>query len=293
MSDLKRLEVREDILYNTLVVDAKDILISSLREWFSHDSIFTYKSDEFGYPLIPQTDLRGGGLAGSQDIVWGTNSTKIIITDDYRFNSRFFPAITVTDNGGNNSEVSFNQEMGGVKYQLEEVVLDGQIVQRRVPSHIIFAGAWKQNYAINVIAEDHQTRKRLKDIVSMLFVHVLRETLLNRGIFIEKVGLGGDREDQFANDYYYSSSINLDLYSEWRREVPVTLLVEAIMVQSNLLSAALSPQDLQIVRDCVSKHPMAAFYSSQQSDGAVNNIVPGCSHADLHIFPKPNDCKKK
>jgi len=292
MSDLKKLELRDSFLYNTLVVDTRDILISSLRDWFSHDDIYTYKADVFGYPLIPQTDLRGGGIVGSQVIVWGVNSTKIMISDDYRFNSRFFPAITVTDNGGNNSEVSFNQEMGGVKYELEEAVINGKIVQRRVPSHVIFAGAWKQNYAINIIAEDHQTRKRLKDVISALFVNVLRETLLSRGVFIEKVGLGGDREDQFVNDYYYSSSVNLDLYSEWRREIPIVMLVEAIMVQSNLLSAALSPQDLQIVRECISRHPMAAFYSAQQNDGAVNNTVTGTAHANFRIFPKSNDCKK-
>jgi len=294
MANKARVEIRDDVLYNTLVVDSKDILIQSLREWFMHDNIYTYKQDEFGFPLLPPASLVDGGSAGREGIIWGETSTKIIITDDYRFQSRFFPAITISDNGGSNYEISFNQELSCVKYMVEDVVREGRIIQRRVPSHVLFAGSWKQNYSINIIAEDHPTRKRLKDIVAILLMNVLRNTLLERGIFIEKMSFGGDREEDFKNGYYYYATINVDLYSEWRREIPVTMLVEAISVSSSLLAAALHPQDIAVLRQCVANHPMAAFYSSEQRDGTEGgSLFTTHTHEGVELNWRAAACQDK
>jgi len=295
MPNKSSIESRNDVLYNTLVVDSKDILIQSLREWFMNDNIYTYREDEFGFPLLPPAELVDGTSTGREGIIWGETSTRIIITDDYRFKSRFFPAITVTDNGGSNYEISFNQELSCVKYKVEDIVREGKVVQRRVPSHALFAGSWKQNYAINIIAEDHPTRKRLKDIVAILLTNVLRNTLLERGIFVEKVNFGGDREDQVKNNYYYYSTINVDLYSEWRREIPITMLVEAISVSSGILSAALSPADVQVLRDCIAHHPLAAFYSSEQRDGTEGgNLFTTKTHAGTEAaWTSRPSCKEK
>ena len=288
-----RAEVRDDIVWNSLVIDSKDILIQSLREYFSNDPVFRYRSDEFGFPLLPKAELVDGKIVGREDIVWGDNSTKIIITDDYRFKPRFFPAITTTDNGGSNYEISFNQELSCVKYKVEELIREGRIIQRRVPSHVLFAGSWKQNYSINIIAEDHATRKRLKDIVAILLMNVLRNTLLERGIFIEKMTFGGDREEEFKNDYYYYATINVDLYSEWRREIPVTMLVEAISISSSILTAALSPQDVDVLRQCISNHPMAAFYSSEQRDGTEGQFYSTNTHEGVELSLRGPKCEDK
>lgn len=269
MTTVNHQDIRDSLLYSTLAVDSKSIVISSLREWFARDPVFSYRADEFGFPLLPEDPLVGGGQAGMQGVIWGETSTRIVITDDYRYTSRFFPAITVSDNAGSNYEISFNQELSGIKYKVEEIVRNGKVITRRVPSHVIFAGAWKQSYGVNIITEDHATRKRLKDMVAILFNNVLKADLINKGILVERVALGGDREEQFANSYYYYSNINLELFSEWRREIPITELVEAIAVNVNVISAALAPSDVEILRDCVKHLPRyAAFYAETQSDGA-------------------------
>ena len=262
-----RMESRDFVTYSTLIVDSKDIIITELRKYFSSDPVYTYREDSFGYPLLPLCELVDGSSAGREGVVWGDNSTKIIVTDDYRFKPRWFPAVIVSDSGGSNYEVSFNQELSSVKYKIEDIIRDGKLIQRRVPSHTLFAGAWKNNFAINIIAEDHPTRKRLKDICSLLLMNILRNTLLEKGIFIEKINMSADREEDYANSFYYYATINIDLFSEWRREIPITMLVEAISAEASWLLLALSPQDIRVLRECVANHPMAAYYSTEQRDG--------------------------
>jgi len=295
MAEKSRIEVRDDILWSTLVVDSKDILISSMREWFSNDPVYTYRSDQFGFPLMPKCELVDGSSAGREGIIWGETSTKLIITDDYRFGPRFFPAIIVSDNGGSNYEISFNQELSSVKYKVEDVIRGGRLIKRRVPSHVLFAGAWKQNYAINIIAEDHSTRKRLKDTVAILLMNVLRNVLMERGILIEKMNFGGDREEEVKNSFYYYATINIDLFSEWRREIPITMLVEAISVSTSFLTAALSPQDIAVLRECVANHPMAAFYSSEQRDGTegASLFTVQQPHSQVELNWRSDTCHDK
>ena len=71
------------IIQQVAIVHPKSLLIDSLRNVFRSDSIFTYRSDEYGFPLTP--DLTGKDP--DTDL-----STKILISDLYRYEVKFFPA---------------------------------------------------------------------------------------------------------------------------------------------------------------------------------------------------------
>ena len=91
-----------NIIQNVAIVQPKNLLISAIRDIFRSDSIFTYRDDKYGYPLTP--DLTGLDIDSEL-------TTKILISDVYRYEVKFFPAIVIKANGGTYKPVSFNQNM--------------------------------------------------------------------------------------------------------------------------------------------------------------------------------------
>ena len=59
-----------NIIQQVALVQPKNLLIDSLRKVFRTDSIFTYRDDEYGFPLTP--DLTGGDIDSEE-------TTKILI----------------------------------------------------------------------------------------------------------------------------------------------------------------------------------------------------------------------
>ena len=68
------------VVQQSAIVHPKALLIDGLRKIFQNDSVFTYRDDEFGYPLTP--DLTG--LDVDSEL-----TTKILISDTYRYEVKF------------------------------------------------------------------------------------------------------------------------------------------------------------------------------------------------------------
>ena len=90
------------IVQQTAIVHPKTLLIDGLRKIFRKDSIFTYRDDDFGYPITPDQT----GVDPDTDA-----TTKILISDSYRYEVKFFPAIIIKSSGGSYKPISFNQNM--------------------------------------------------------------------------------------------------------------------------------------------------------------------------------------
>jgi len=90
------------IVQQAAIVAPKGLLIDSLRKVFSTDNIFTYRADEYGFPLTP--DMTGKDIDSEE-------TTKILISDAYRYDVRYFPAIIIKSTGGSYKPLSFNQNM--------------------------------------------------------------------------------------------------------------------------------------------------------------------------------------
>ena len=209
-----------NIVQNVAVAQPKNLLIQSLRDVFRKDSIFTYRDDEFGFPLTP--DLSGKPLDTDQ-------STKILISDIYRYDVKFFPAITIKHNGGSYKPLSFNQE-GTYKYRIDYI--ENEFGARRkisTPTHKVYAGKWEMNLDVGIYCESSSELQELVDITSLALQYVLWNDLRASGLFIQGLTIGGESSEPYANDYIYAQNISLRCLSEWRVEIPLENVIEKII----------------------------------------------------------------
>lgn len=211
----------DNFVQQTAVSQGKNLIIDSLREHFRRDVMYRYETDAFGFPLTPDlTDLPPD--------IQEKRTTRIYIGDIYRYDKRFWPAITIRHNSGRYKPISFNQNYTN-KYRVD-LVLDGYGGRSlvKVPTHQVIAGAWEQTFEVQIVMEDPAEREELSDILTSFFQGVARNELTRNGLFIRGVSVSGEREEDWGNEKVYVQSINLECYSEWRREIPHNNLVETI-----------------------------------------------------------------
>lgn len=217
--------VRTGIIKQVAGASAKSLLVDFLRELFRDDSYFTYREDVYGYPkILDHTNLS----------IDSTEPTKINITDVFRYEAGFIPTIVVRHTGGRYFPISFNQDgipgmAGSVKYS-EEVVLDGygNVTSVLIPDKFLYVGAWDLSYDLKIYTESPADREELVSIVSVGLMHVHRASLERAGLFIKSLSFGSESEEEHNNDKFYTQSVSLECFGEWRREIPVGNLIERI-----------------------------------------------------------------
>lgn len=210
-----------NFIKQTAVSQGKNLLIDALREHFRKDTFYRYSTDAFGFPLTPDlTDLPPD--------IQEERTTRIYIGDIFRYDKRYWPAVVVRYSSGRTYHISFNQNQT-TRYRLD-LVMDGYGGQSyiRVPTHHVVAGAWEQSFEVLIAAESVPDREELTDIVSSFLIGKVRQELYEAGLFIKNVNLGGEREEDWANDKIYIQTISVETFSEWRREIPIDSLVETI-----------------------------------------------------------------
>jgi hypothetical protein len=209
-----------NIIQQTAIVAPKSLIIDGLRGVFSKDNIFTYRTDEFGYPLT--IDLTGKEI-DSED------TTKILISDAYRYEMKFFPAIIIKSNGGTYKPLSFNQNMT-YKYR-RDLVTDEYGATRTVstPTHRVYTGLWDMNFDIGIYSESYSELEELVDIVSIALQYTLWNELRENGLFIKRLTISGESAEPYANDYIYSQNISINTHSEWRAEIPLDNVIEKLV----------------------------------------------------------------
>ena len=220
------------IIQQVCITQPKNLLIDVLRKHFSRDNIFTYRADEYGFPLT--TDLTGLDIDSPL-------TTKIMISDSYRYEVKFFPAIIISSNGGSYKPVSFNQN-ATLRYR-KNIVEDIFGVKREisVPTHRVYAGAWDMNFDIKIYSESHSELEELVEIVAMIFQYVSWQELNQNGVFIKNISIGSESAEPYANDYVYSQTISLPIRTEWRAEIPLDNLIEKIVFYFDSVKTPVAP----------------------------------------------------
>lgn len=207
------------IVQQTAIVHPKTLIIDGLRKVFRNDSIYTYRDDEYGYPLTPDHT----GVDVDTDA-----TTKILISDTYRYEVKFFPAIVIKSGGGSYKPLSFNQNMT-YKYRTDYIQNDyGAVREVKTPTHRIYAGRWELGFEVSIYSESQSELEELVDIVSLALQYVLWNELRANGLFISQLRVGAENAEPYANDYVYNTSVSLTTLSEWRVEIPIENLVEKI-----------------------------------------------------------------
>lgn len=212
------------IVQNTMNLHSKELVLFSLRDYFSRDSWLSYRTDVWGYTKTPDmTDLPLD--AGLNDNV----STRLCIQEAFRFEADFFPALVVRAGAWNSVPVSFNREQGSVQWgYLTFQDGYGNIKTFKTPESFILAGAWEGTINVDVLARDLRARDDLVDLVSLHFVDVYFNELVKEGLVVLNVSTAGPSETDDRNQKLFKDTVVLKVRSEWRRNIPISTVLEVI-----------------------------------------------------------------
>jgi hypothetical protein len=214
----------EHIIQSVGVVASKNILVDLLRDVFRNDREYQYVDDVFGFPKTP-SNLGLDPAAGIED----EETTRIMIGSTYRYDVKFYPALTIKNTATRYVPVSFNQDYMGVMYR-KEILMDGYGNNTTIstPAYHTLVGAWDQTFEVKVTAESEIDREEITDIVQTVLMGSRRLELQDAGLFIKTLSTSGESEEPYANGYLYSTSISLETRSEWKIHIPISNVVERI-----------------------------------------------------------------
>lgn len=108
-----------------------------------------------------------------------------------------------------------------------------------------YGGKWSMSVDLEVIARDVNAQMELADQTLMFLWATSRSRLIDQGIDIQDVSLGGETEevyDENADDYFYNASISVSVETDWSLQVP---LVPKLLGFEESLSTL--PPDLALV----------------------------------------------
>lgn len=233
-----------NIIQASMLVYPKEIIIATLRDFFSKDSYYHYSKDQWGFAnttdhtdLPPGADLPYG--PGAQPLLSNTInlSTRLFIGENYRYDGIYYPAILVKNGGSRYIPISINREQGGVQY--ENIIFeDGYGNQRTInrPQTLITAGAWEGSIIIDILTRSLRSRDDLAELIGMCFAEIHYDSLADVGVVVKPPSIGAPAETDDRNDKLFRQSITLDIRTEWRREIPISNVIDAIIFTVNFVN---------------------------------------------------------
>jgi hypothetical protein len=217
--------ILDNIVANVGIVAGKNLIIDALRECFSRDREYSYRGDIFGFPKTPP-NLGLDEDAGIAD----NTTTRLFIGAAFRYDVSYTPALIVRQTSTVYRPVSFNQNKWNIQYETQRMV-DGYGLETfiEVPSRYSFAGFWEQTFEVKIVSKSLEDTNTLADIVLASLQTTYRDVLQQCGLFIKQVRSNGEQSENIgAKDPLFTQTISIDALSEWRREIPISNLVERI-----------------------------------------------------------------
>ena|ERR1019366_7190098 len=212
------------IVSNPMITYPKEIIIATLRDFFSHDTTYHYVKDRFGNTLT--TDHTDQPLdAGLND----NTSTRLNIGENYRYDVIYYPSILVKNNGSRSIPIGINRETGKVQWTYRAFEDGyGNLTKVRTPQAFIFNGAWEGGVTIDVKTRSLRSRDELVQLVGICLTHLSFESLRKAGIIVKPIVVGSPTEILDRNDNVFQQSITLDIRSQWEVQIPISNVIEAI-----------------------------------------------------------------
>lgn len=233
-SDLYKIH---NIIQSSMLVYPKEIIIATLRDYFSKDSYYHYSKDQWGFAnTTDHTDLPPGadlpyGPGANPDLSLTSNlSTRVFIGENYRYDGIHYPAILVKSGNSKYVPISINREKGGIQYDTT-IFEDGYGNQKliRRPVSFITAGVWDTSISIDVLSRSLRSRDDLVELIGICLTEINFESLVDVGIVVKPVSIGAPSESDDRNDKLFRQTISFDIRTEWRREIPIGNLIDAIV----------------------------------------------------------------
>jgi hypothetical protein len=230
-----------NVVQNTMIRFSKDLFIASLKEFFEKDSKYHYVADAWGYNFTPDhTDLHPE--AGLYDDL----TTRIFIGEQNRYDVIFYPAVLIKGGSFKSTPISMTRDKYVVEYKHIEFQ-DGYGNRRfvRMPDKYILSGAWEGSISIEVQSRGLKERDDLIELISLYFVDLNWDNLSRAGVSIKPgLNIGSPSEVDDRNDKLFKQSVELQIRSEWRREVPIFNVLDRInfcVEFGNLASNTIAP----------------------------------------------------
>jgi len=215
----------DKIVQNSGIMFGRNLLIDTLREIFARDREYKFVRDEFGFPKTP--DHKGlDANAGLADDA----TTRLFIGSSYRYDVSYLPGITVRQTSTSYKPISFNSNIWDLEYEFRKTVDGyGTVTYSRVPVSYNYAGAWEQTFEVKVTSKSLDDTINIVDIIMVSLQNTYRNILTNNGLFIKHVRASGEGTETIgSNDPLYVMTVTLETYSEWRRSIPVSNVIERI-----------------------------------------------------------------
>lgn len=94
----------------------------------------------------------------------------------------------------------------------------------REPAYLEYGGKWEMGIDIDIIARDVASQAEIADQTAMFLWAILRPNLIDEGIDISDVSMGGESEevyDETGDDYFYNAAISMTVQADWFMMVPI------------------------------------------------------------------------
>lgn len=229
-----------NIVQSSMLVYPKEMIIATIKDLFSEDSYYHYSKDEWGFAnTTDHTDLPPGadipyGHPGSNSLMGDLLPTRLFIGENYRYDVIYYPAILIKSGGSKYVPISINRDQGGVEYE-DIIYEDGYGHQTIIskPAYLFTAGIWEGSIIIDVMTRSLRARDDLVEILAMTFSEIKFDVLHDVGIIVKPVNIGGASETDDRNDKLFRQTLTLDIRTEWRRQIPVSSVIDAIFFTSS------------------------------------------------------------
>jgi hypothetical protein len=219
-----------------MIVYPKEMIIATLRDFFSKDSYYHYSKDQWGFAnTIDHTDLPLGADIPTQFNKNGANqdsiSTRLFIGENYRYDGIYYPCILVKSGGSRYVPISINRDSYGIENELITYV-DGYGNQTMIsrPAYFYTTGAWEGSIIIDVMTRSLRSRDDLTELVAMCFTDIEFDNLEDIGIVVKQISIGGASEMDDRNDKLFRQTLTLDIRTEWKRCIPICSFIDAIFL---------------------------------------------------------------
>jgi hypothetical protein len=208
-----------NIVQASMIVYPKEVIIATLRDFFSHDSYYHFSKDSFGFSnttdhtdLPLGADLPYGPGAQPQLNTFPTLSTRLFIGENYRYDSIFYPAILVKNGGTRYVPISINRNQGEIAYE-KMLYIDGYGNQTTIykPTALLTAGIWEGTVIIDVLTRSLRARDDLVETIGMCFTEIHFKALHQIGLIVKPLTVGAPSETNDRNDKLFRQTLTLDV----------------------------------------------------------------------------------
>ena len=212
------------VIQNTQIVYAKELIVSTLRDYFSQDTRYHYVRDEWGNPKVG--DMTNKSLTAG---IFDHDTTRIWIGQENKQNPRFLPSVIVKHTGANYKPISFNQNKENLHYE-KRLFQDGygHLYNVSQPVYFAFAGAWDTNFDMEIETDSPVDRSIIAECISLLFQNIKNDDLHFNGLFVKNTRVSGENSEDFQNGKIFKQTVSIECRGEYRRIVPVANTIDII-----------------------------------------------------------------